>query len=92
MKKAPFCLLQCSQLIYGSKNERRNLLNLYIANAIALLSIYSSYLPTPLKVAWVILSCYYRRVFEYESSCEKIEHQLLELGANNNDSKLFYSS
>ena len=71
IKKALFCLLQGLQLLYGSKDELRNLLSLYITNAIALLSIYSSYLPTPLKVAWVILSCYYRRAFEYDSSREK---------------------
>jgi hypothetical protein len=40
---------------------------LYIANAIAWVSIYSSYLPTPVKVAWVILSSYYRRSFENAS-------------------------
>ena len=92
MKRALFCLLQGLQLLYGSKDELRNLLNLYIINAIALLSVYSSYLPTPLKVAWLILSCYYRRAFEYVLLVKKIKHLFLELGTIDNDSKLFCSS
>ncbi len=59
-----FCLRQGLQLLYYyRKDELGNLLNLYVTNAIALFSVYASYLPTPLKVAWVILSCYYRRAF-----------------------------
>ncbi len=41
---------------------------LYIANAVAWVSVYSNYLPTPVKVAWVILSSYYRRAFVDDAS------------------------
>jgi hypothetical protein len=68
LKKALFRLLRGLQLFHCSKVEIRNLLILYTTNAIALVSIYSSYLPTPVKVAWVILSCYYRRAFVNDSS------------------------
>jgi hypothetical protein len=64
LKKAFSCLLRGLQLFfYCNRDEIRNLLILYITNAIAWLSIYSSYLPTPVKVVWVILSSYYRRAF-----------------------------
>jgi hypothetical protein len=48
---------------YFNRDVLCNLLILYNTNAIALVSIYSSYLPTPIKMAWVILSSYYRRTF-----------------------------
>jgi hypothetical protein len=71
LKKALFRLLQGLQLLNCSKCEILNLLNLYITNAIALISVYSNYLPAPLKVAWLILSCYYRRAFVNDSSRKK---------------------
>src|SRR5215210_232333 len=67
LKKSLFCLPHGLQSLYCNRDEIRNLLILYIANAIAWVSIYSSYLPTPVKVAWVILSSYYRRSFENAS-------------------------
>jgi len=67
LKKALFCLPQGLQSLYCNREEIRNLLILYITNAIAWVSIYSSYLPTPVKVAWVILSSYYRRSFDNDS-------------------------
>jgi hypothetical protein len=64
VKEALFCLLQGLQsFFYWNREEIRNLLILYSTNAIAWLSVYSSYLPTPVKVVWVILSSYYRRAF-----------------------------
>jgi hypothetical protein len=68
IKKALFCLYQALQSFYCSKEEIRNFLILYITNSIALLSVYSSYLPTPVKVAWVILSSYYRRALADDAS------------------------
>jgi hypothetical protein len=64
LKKAVFCLSHGLQsFFYCNRDEIRNLLILYITNSIAWLSVYSSYLPTPVKVVWVILSSYYRRAF-----------------------------
>ena len=68
-KEALFCLFEGLQsFLYCDRDEIRNLLILYITNAIAWLSIYSSYLPTPVKVVWVILSSYYRRAFVDDAS------------------------
>jgi hypothetical protein len=65
LKKVIFCLCQGLQSFFycNNRDEIRNLLILYITNSIAWLSVYSSYLPTPVKVVWVILSSYYRRAF-----------------------------
>jgi hypothetical protein len=52
------------QSLYYNRDEIRNLLILYIINAIAWISVYSSYLPTPVRVVWVILASYYRRAFD----------------------------
>jgi hypothetical protein len=68
LKKALFCLCQGLQSLYCNRDEIRNLLTLYITNAIAWVSVYSSYLPTPIKVAWVILSSYYRLAFVDDAS------------------------
>ncbi|MDQ3851963.1 MAG: hypothetical protein M3299_03925 [Thermoproteota archaeon] len=69
IKEALFCLFQGLQsFLYYDRDEIRNLLILYMTNAIAWLSIYSSYLPTPVKVVWVILSSYYRRAFVDDAS------------------------
>jgi hypothetical protein len=69
IKEALFCLFEGLQsFLYCDRDEIRNLLNLYITIAIAWLSIYSSYLPTPVKVVWVILSSYYRRAFVDDAS------------------------
>jgi hypothetical protein len=57
-------LCQGLQSLYYNRDKIRNLLILYIINAIAWVSVYSSYLPTPVKVVWVILASYYRRVFD----------------------------
>ena len=71
VKKALFCLRQGLQSLYCNRDEIRNLLILYITNAIAWLSVYSSYLPTPVKVVWVILSSYYRRAFVDDGASRK---------------------
>src|SRR5918993_5673892 len=64
IKEALFYLCQGLQsFLCCNRDEIRNLFILYITNAIAWLSVYSSYLPTPVKVVWVILSSYYRRAF-----------------------------
>jgi hypothetical protein len=64
VKESLFCICQGLQsFFYCNRDVIRNLLILCITNAIAWLSIYSSYLPTPVKVVWVILSSYYRRAF-----------------------------
>ncbi len=69
IKEALFCLCQGLQsLLCCNKDEIRNLLILDITNAIAWLYIYSSYLPTPVKVVWIILSSYYRRAFVDDAS------------------------
>jgi len=68
LKKALFCLCQGLQSLYCNRDDIRNLLILYITNAIAWVSVYSSYLPTPVKVVWVILSSYYRRAFVDDAS------------------------
>jgi hypothetical protein len=68
LKKALFCLCQGLQSLYYNRDEIRNLLILYITNTIAWVSIYSSYLPTPVKVAWAILSSYYRLAFVDDAS------------------------
>ena len=71
LKKALFCLCQGLQSLYCNRDEIRNLLILYITNAIAWVSVYSSYLPTPVKVAWVILSSYYRLAFVVDDTPHK---------------------
>ena len=73
LKKTLFCLCQGLQSFFycNNRDEIRNLLILYIANAIAWLSIYSSYLPAPVKVVWVILSSYYRRAFVVDDASHK---------------------
>ena len=69
IKEALFCLCQSLQsLLCCNKDEIRNLLILYTTNAVAWLSVYSSYLPAPVKVVWVILSSYYRRAFVDDAS------------------------
>ena len=64
LKKGLLILCQSLQSLYYNRDEIRNLLILYIINAIAWVSVYSSYLPTPVKVVWVILASYYRRAFD----------------------------
>jgi hypothetical protein len=71
IKKALFCLCDWLQPLYCSKEEIHNLINLYITSAVAWVSVYSNYLPTPVKVAWVILSSYYRRAFDVENPSRK---------------------
>ena len=64
VKKALSCICQTLESFsYCNREWIRNLLTLYITNAIALVSVYSSYLPAPVKMAWVILSSYYRSAF-----------------------------
>ena len=63
IKKALFCLCKGLQSLYCSKEDISNLIILYTTNAVAWISVYSNYLPAPVKVAWVILSSYYRRAF-----------------------------
>jgi len=64
LKKDLLILCQSLQSLYYNKDEIRDLLILYIINTIAWVSLYSSYLPTPVKMVWVILASYYRRVFD----------------------------
>jgi hypothetical protein len=64
LKKGLLTLCQSLQSLYYNRDEIRNLLILYIINAIAWVSVYSSYLPTPVKMVWVILASYYRRAFD----------------------------
>jgi hypothetical protein len=71
VKKALFCLCQGLQSLYCNRDEIHNLLILYITNSTAWLSVYSSYLPTPVKVVWVILSSYYRRAFVDDGASRK---------------------
>jgi len=64
LRKTFFYLYQgLESFFYFSKDVICNLLILYNTNAIAWVSIYSNYLPTPVKMGWVILSSYYRRTF-----------------------------
>ena len=71
IKKALFCLREWLQSLYCSKEEIHNLIILYITDAVAWVSVYSNYLPTPVKVAWVILSSYYRRAFVVDNPSSK---------------------
>ena len=64
LKKGLMILCQGLQSLYYNRDKIRDLLILYIINAIAWVSVYSSYLPTPVKVVWVILASYYRRAFD----------------------------
>jgi hypothetical protein len=64
LKKALFCRCQGLQSLYCNRDEIRDLLILHFTNAIAWVSVYSSYLPTPVKVVWLVLSSYYRRAFD----------------------------
>ena len=68
LKKGLLILCQGLQSLYYNRDKIRNLLILYITNAIAWVSVYNSYLPTPVKVAWVILSSYYRLAFVDDTS------------------------
>ena len=68
IKKALFCLYEGLQSLYCSKEDISNLIILYATNAVAWISVYSNYLPAPIKVAWVILSSYYRRAFVDDAS------------------------
>ena len=64
LKKALFYL---SQRLYPffrwNTDDIRGLLITYTANVIAWVSVYSNYLPTPVKVFCVIFTSYYRRSF-----------------------------
>lgn len=72
IKEALFCLCPGMQsFLCCNRDEIRNLFILYITNAIAWLSVYSSYLPTPVKVVWVILSSYYRRAFVVDEDASR---------------------
>ena len=71
LKKALSCLCQGLQSLYCNRDEIRNLLILYNTNAIAWVSVYSSYLPAPVKVAWVMLASYYRRAFVVDDASRK---------------------
>jgi hypothetical protein len=72
LRKALFCICQgLKSFFYCNRDEIHNLLILYITNAIPWVSVYSSYLPTPVKVVWVILSSYYRRAFVVDDVSRK---------------------
>ena len=71
IKKALFYLCEWLQSLCCSKEEVHNLVNIYITNAVAWVSVYSNYLPTPVKMAWVILSSYYRRAFDVDNPSRK---------------------
>ncbi len=81
LRKALLCLCQGVELFYYFNNDViRNLLILYNTYAIAWVSIYSSYLPTPVKMAWVVLSSYYRHTFVDDASSSKNQATSLWLG------------
>ncbi len=71
IKGAISCLCQGFQFLPSSKKEICDLLILYTANSIALAYIYSSYLPAPVKVAWLVFCSYYRRAFMDEDASRK---------------------
>jgi hypothetical protein len=70
-KKAFFCIHQGLQSFYCNGDDIHDLLSLCITNTIAWLSLYSSYLPRPVKVVWVILASYYRRAFADHGASRK---------------------
>jgi hypothetical protein len=55
--QAIFFLCQRLQSFFHSNEDK--IINLLITDTIAWLSVYSSYLPMPLKVIWVVFSSYY---------------------------------
>jgi hypothetical protein len=59
--KALFCL--CQQLLQSFYYNRDKVGSVLITDTTAWLSVYSSYLPLPLNVVWVMLSSYYHRAF-----------------------------
>jgi hypothetical protein len=64
IKKALFYLSQWLYPLFRWNTEDiRGLLITYTANVIAWVSVYSNYLPTPLKLVCVIFTSYYRRSF-----------------------------
>jgi hypothetical protein len=64
IKKALFYLSQQLQSFFRwNRDDIRGLLITYTANVIAWVSVYSNYLPAPVKVVWVIFTSYYRRSF-----------------------------
>lgn len=64
IKKALFSLSQRLQLFFRcNRDDLRGLLITYSANVIAWVSVYSNYLPAPVKVVCVIFTSYYRRSF-----------------------------
>jgi hypothetical protein len=72
LKKALFRLFHgLESLFYCNRDEIRNLLILYNTNAIAWVSVYSTYLPAPVKVVWVMLASYYRRAFVVDDASRK---------------------
>ena len=72
LKKALFRLFHgLESLFYCNRDVIRNLLILYNTNAIAWVSVYSSYLPAPVKVVWVMLASYYRRAFVVDDDASR---------------------
>lgn len=64
IKKALFYLSQWLQSFFRwNRDDLRGLLITYTANVIAWVSVYSNYLPAPVKVVCVIFTSYYRRSF-----------------------------
>lgn len=64
IKKALFHLSQLLKSFFGwNRDDIRSLLITYTANVVAWVSVYSNYLPTPVKVVCVIFTSYYRRSF-----------------------------
>jgi hypothetical protein len=62
LRKAIFHFCQWLKSFFcWNREEIHNLLITYIANAVAWVSIYSNYLPAPVRVVCVILTSYYRR-------------------------------
>jgi uncharacterized protein involved in cysteine biosynthesis len=56
--QAIICLCQGLQSFFHGNGDKA--INLLITDTIAWLSVYSSYLPMPLKVIWIMFSSYYR--------------------------------
>ena len=64
LRKGIFHFCQWLESFFGwNREDIHSLLITYIANAVAWVSIYSNYLPAPIRVVCVIFTSYYRRRF-----------------------------
>jgi hypothetical protein len=63
--KALFCL--CQQTLQSFYYGTDKIGSVLLTDTIAWLSVYRSDLPLPIKLVWLILSCYYHRPFHIAS-------------------------